>query len=770
MTTGDRSDTSPGLQTRTAAALAPRYMLEREIGRGGMATVFLAADLKHRRRVAIKVLNPEVGAAIGADRFLREIEIAARLTHPHILALHDSGEVDGLLYYTMPFVEGESLRDHLRRKGRLTTGEAVALTKQVAEALAYAHDCQVIHRDIKPENILLSHGHALVADFGIARAVGGDSHARTQVGMSVGTPAYLSPEQALGETVDGRSDLYSLACMFHEMLSGAPPFEGQSAQAMIAKRFLGPPPSLRGAFPEVPEALEAVLLRALASDANDRYTTVAEFAVALTTAEGNWSPLGAVTQSAERIAIEALRAQVQLNRGTCFQSLGKAKEAEADLRAALTIAERLGDKALLARSHVALLFLHIFIGPPPTARRHGELALALAGEAGDKTVAWSAHTGLATLAGLTGDGDGMLRHMEKSEQIAEALQSPILRLYTDELAMQYAFACGKWDEGIALSESTIATARTLNQRNLLPRLLAWATHFYVARGEFERAKRYLDEAWEVGVARGARGRPIEIHSQVAVYAGLANYYLTTGDWAKALEIGEQGLEIADRAGYVVWATYRLLPVTAEAAMYLRDMPRVERFLERMRADSKRLGHLLGLVWVTAGEGLIARLREDWAQAAEHLRSAIDELEKVPWVHDAARLRRWLADALIHLGDREAGLLELRRSYDVCAALGAKVEVGHARLMMQQLGIRPPSRTVTSTKSGKARLTSREMDIARMVVARKSNKEIAAALGIAARTVTTHVANIFTKIGVSSRGELADRMRDAISAPPPRSNA
>jgi DNA-binding CsgD family transcriptional regulator/tetratricopeptide (TPR) repeat protein len=372
------------------------------------------------------------------------------------------------------------------------------------------------------------------------------------------------------------------------------------------------------------------------------------------------------------------------------------------------------------------------------------------------------------LAGLTGDGEGTLRHLEKSEQIAEVLQSPILRVYTDELAMQYAFASGKWDEGIALAESAIATARTLNQKTLLPRVLVWATQFYVARGEFERAKRYLDEAWELGVARGARGRPIEVHSQVVVYAGMANYHLTMGDMAKALEIGEQGLEIADRAGYVVWATYRLVPLTAEAAMYLRDMPRVERLLERMRADSKRLGHLLGLVWVTAGDGLIARLREDYASAAKHLRSAVDELEKVPWIHDAARLRRWLADVLIHLGNRDEGLLELRRSYDVCAALGAKIEVGHARLMMKRLGIRPPSRTVTTSRSGKARLTNREMDIARMVVARKSNKEIAAALGIAARTVTTHVANIFTKIGVSSRGELADRMRDAISAPSGRS--
>ena len=472
--------------------------------------------------------------------------------------------------------------------------------------------------------------------------------------------------------------------------------------------------------------------------------------------------------AAEDFAVKAkddgLRAQIQLNRGTCWQSLGKAKQAETDLSAALATAQRLGDSGLLARSHRALLFLHIFIGPPETAQAHGEKAVVLAEENGDKTVAWSAHHGLATLAGLSGNGKGVLRHVEKSEKLADELGSPLLRVHIDEISMQFAFASGEWDAGVALSERTIATARTLNQKTLLPRLLVWATHFYIARGEFERAKQYLDEAWELGVARGARGRPIEVHSQVVVYAGLANYYLGIGDYAKSVELGEQGLAIADRAGYAVWATWRLIPVTTEAAFWKRDIVRAQHLRDRMREDCERMGNRLGLVWVAAGDGLIARLHEDFAKAADLLGRAIQDLEEVPWIYDAARLRRWYADVLMRLGDQEGAVRELRKSHEVLARLGARVEMERAREMMKQLGLRLPSREAGGGPGKRAaKLTDRETDIARLVAARKSNKEIAAALGISARTVTTHVANIFSKLGVSSRGELADRIREGIGS-------
>ena len=268
---------------RLRAALADRYALERELGRGGMATVYLARDLKHGRAVAIKVLRPEIAAALGPERFLREIEVAARLTHPHILPLHDSGEAAGFLYYVMPYIESESLRDRLEREGQLPVEEALRITREVASALAYAHSHDVVHRDIKPENILLSGGEAVVADFGIARAItqaGG--RGLTETGIPVGTPAYMSPEQASGGgPIDGRSDVYSLACVLYEMLAGEPPYTGPSAQVVIAKRFTDPVPSVRRLRETIPPAVDAAIMRALAKAPADRFGTPVEFANAL---------------------------------------------------------------------------------------------------------------------------------------------------------------------------------------------------------------------------------------------------------------------------------------------------------------------------------------------------------------------------------------------------------------------------------------------------------------------------------------------------------
>src|SRR2546426_874728 len=212
-----------------------------------MATVYLAQDLKHHRRVAIKVLKPELVAALGPERFLQEIEIAAGLTHPHILPLYDSGEATGLLYYVMPYVEGETLRNRLDRAGQLPVAEAVQITREVADALSHAHRHDVVHRDIKPENILLEAGHAVVSDFGIARAITAAAGRNlTETGIALGTPGYMSPEQASGGgPIDGRSDVYSLACVLYEMLAGEPPYTGASAQVVIAKRFTDPVPSVR---------------------------------------------------------------------------------------------------------------------------------------------------------------------------------------------------------------------------------------------------------------------------------------------------------------------------------------------------------------------------------------------------------------------------------------------------------------------------------------------------------------------------------------------
>ncbi len=273
----------PELLEPLRVALADRYTIERELGRGATATVYLAQDLKHRRQVAIKVLRSDLAAVIGPERFLREIEIVAGLSHPHILPLHDSGEAAGFLYYVMPWVEGESLRQRLTRESPLPLDEALRITREVADALGYAHRHHVIHRDIKPENILLSDGHALVADFGIARALSSVSGPTlTDTGLAMGTPAYMSPEQAAASrTIDGRTDVYALGCVLYELLTGHPPFLGSTAQEVLARHTLDPIPPLRTARPELPASVERAVRKALAKSPADRFSSPDAFSEAL---------------------------------------------------------------------------------------------------------------------------------------------------------------------------------------------------------------------------------------------------------------------------------------------------------------------------------------------------------------------------------------------------------------------------------------------------------------------------------------------------------
>ena len=292
-------------------ALQGRYAFERELGRGGMATVYLAHDLRHDRPVALKVLHPELAVSLGDDRFQREIKLAARLQHPHILTVHDSGEAAGQLWFTMPYVEGESLRDRLRRERQLPVDEALRITREAALALDYAHQEGVVHRDIKPENLLLTKdGSTLVADFGIARVLGADEHL-TQTGSSTGTPAYMSPEQASGDKpVDARTDEYSLGCVLYEMLAGEPPFTGSTAWAIIAKWFTEPVPSVRARRPDVSEGVDLAIQRALAQSAADRFATMAEFLRALQGAPTGFTPVPTPTASRSPAAAGRWRAPV----------------------------------------------------------------------------------------------------------------------------------------------------------------------------------------------------------------------------------------------------------------------------------------------------------------------------------------------------------------------------------------------------------------------------------------------------------------------------
>jgi serine/threonine protein kinase/tetratricopeptide (TPR) repeat protein len=268
---------------RVRELLAPTYTIDRELGRGGMATVYLAQDSKHERVVALKILHPELAASLGSERFLREIKVAARLNHPHILPLFDSGEAQGILFYVMPYVEGETLRERLDRQHQLPIDESLHLSRAIASALDYAHRQNVVHRDVKPENIMLYEGEPMVMDFGIAKAVSAaGSETLTQTGIVVGTPAYVSPEQASGDAkIDGRSDQYSLACVLYEMLAGERPFTGPTPRAVLAKRFSEVPRPIGELRGSVPPRVELALSKAMATDPLERFSTVSLFAHAL---------------------------------------------------------------------------------------------------------------------------------------------------------------------------------------------------------------------------------------------------------------------------------------------------------------------------------------------------------------------------------------------------------------------------------------------------------------------------------------------------------
>ena len=311
---GWRNPVTTDVLDRLRTALAGTYTIERELGRGGMATVYLARDLKHDREVALKVLRPELAAVLGTERFLQEIRISARLDHPHILTLIDSGAADGFLHYVLPFVRGESLRDKLNRERQLGIEEALAITKQVASALHYAHQQGVVHRDIKPENILIQEGEAMLADFGIALAVREAGGSRlTESGLSLGTPQYMSPEQATGgRELDARSDVYSLAAVVYEMLAGEPPHTGPTVQTVIAKLLTERPTRIRTVRDTVPEGIDTAVAKALAKVPADRFGSAAEFAAALAvpgsrqTAGGRRRRVAVAVSVAGAVALAAL--------------------------------------------------------------------------------------------------------------------------------------------------------------------------------------------------------------------------------------------------------------------------------------------------------------------------------------------------------------------------------------------------------------------------------------------------------------------------------
>jgi DNA-binding CsgD family transcriptional regulator len=465
----------------------------------------------------------------------------------------------------------------------------------------------------------------------------------------------------------------------------------------------------------------------------------------------------AATHAAHRSSDRHLEARVLIAKASCLQAVGRSAESRTEVERALAIASDLGDDALLARVHRSLLLLYLWTGPAEKAREQGHEAIELAEASGQRAVAWSGHWALAVLAGLTGKADEVRRHLTEAHRLAEELRSPLFRLWTSEVEIEYAAGIGEWDRAVTVAERSIAMARSLGQRTLLPRVLVWAGLLYLGRGDIERGKACVDEAWALsaGADPGAASR--DVFAVVPAHIGRAAYHLAMGHYAEAILVGEHGLKIADRSGYVVWALHRLIPIVAEASLWASDMKRATELGKRLRQQSKALDQRLGLAWADACDALVEMLHGSKERAVALLEGAIEALEAIPYVPDAARLRRQLARALAETGDREGATRELRRAHEVFAHLGAERELDATREQLRELGARPPTRSVTQ---GIAGLTGRELEIVRLVAARRSNKEIGAALGISARTASTHLSNIFSKLGVTSRGELADLAREA----------
>jgi DNA-binding NarL/FixJ family response regulator len=449
-------------------------------------------------------------------------------------------------------------------------------------------------------------------------------------------------------------------------------------------------------------------------------------------------------------------AVIRLTRGVCHQELGAPEKARADINATLATAERLEDVPLLARAHRALALLHTWVGPPEEGRAHAREAIRLADACGDSNVAFWSHWALAALEGLTGDTTAMEAELVEARRIADDLGSPVLRIWSDELSLERAYALGEWETAVSLGEQAIALARSLNQRTLLPRLLVWTSLIYLSQGELERGRAMVDEAWTLAGLDEGEDRVLDVHTAVPAHIGLAAYYLFSDQREKAVEVGERGLEIADRSGYVVWAIHHLLPIIAESLIHTRDLARARSIGDRLRRDSERLGHPLGLAWAKACTAFVVWLEGDLAKGAEMLRDAAEALEAIPIVPDAVRVRRQLARRLAELGDREGALRELRDVHGTMVRLGLKRELDKARVLFRSLDARPP---LLSGQPGSGDLTGRELEIAELVAEGESNKSISRRLGVSPRTVTTHLQNVYRKLEISSRNQLAELIRE-----------
>jgi DNA-binding CsgD family transcriptional regulator len=516
-----------------------------------------------------------------------------------------------------------------------------------------------------------------------------------------------------------------------------------------------------GAYAEADEILQEA--RALAEAAGDegararilrRLGLGAFWAGEPRSALAYWDEALRIAQGAGKVELEA---RIRLAASTCLQDLARHEEALSEATAALRLGEEVDSDRIRVAAHRTLLLLHTWSGPPDLAHQHGEAALALANRLADPMARFSVHWAMAVLEGLTGHAEGVRCHLDAAATIADEMESPLAQLLLAEIEIQYAEGLGHWDRGVDLASEAIDMARELNQRLILARILVASGMLDLGRGDMEDARARLDEAWELARAgAGGEAGPGAAHLAILAHAGRAALLSSEGQFDESARVAEAGLALADRGGYLAWGVHRLLPTLAIALLHLRDLEGAARATRKLRHDAERMQHRLGLIWADAADGFIAWLSGDSERAAKLMAEAAARLEEVESIPDAARLRRQLAGRLAEIGERDAAIRELRRVHDILARIGAEPELDKARGQFREVGARPPSR---GQVPGSGLLSAREVEIARFVAARKSNKTIARELGISPRTVGTHLSNIFRKLEVDSRAELGDRVRE-----------
>jgi DNA-binding CsgD family transcriptional regulator len=452
-----------------------------------------------------------------------------------------------------------------------------------------------------------------------------------------------------------------------------------------------------------------------------------------------------------------LRARLHANAGLALQELGRSEEGREQVRLALELAEELDDVALLGRVHRGLALLATFTGDVEQARFHARRAVEFGDRSGDGHVAFWGRWVLASVEGLSRGPVGIAEPLRDARAAADELRNPVLSLWVTELEVEQAYFGGDWDRALALGERGVNRAATLNQRPLEVRILVWTAMCYFGRGDRERGAALVERACRAaGLGDGGSRRPDDVHALIPAYIGRTALALAQGEFESAVEIGLEGLELADRVGYEIWKVHRLMPLVAEAYIELRRADDVAAVSRKLREDGERMHHPLALAYADAGDALAAWRAGRIEEAADLLRDAAESLEAIGIVPEAARVRREIAARLIELDRRDEALAELRRVHEIFGRLGARPELEKTRAQFRQLDARPPSRVVAE---GTAELTGRETEIAALVAGRRSNKAVAKALGISPRTVTTHLSNIYRKLGVGSRGELVDMVRE-----------